>query len=373
MTDASSLKALCHETKALIIVSEFEARRMPMFQLRAVLGVIVKDDEERKHVIDLVESDLKATGYQEEQISTFLTELLASAPAKLIGDPAIHTTRRLRSPFTLGFEANAHETSPVVDKAQPMPARGLTGIVSFPSQLPTSQPANAMDKSPEARSNINVRNNSNDVLEALTPPPPDFTPLANPLHPPPPPAAATPARRGSQIFDLSKQNPTSNVPSAPSPATPDMLLPVGQKTFARHTMIFGGENARLKVTMGTRPLILIADDDKRIRMVFRLRIEEAGYDVVECGDGNEAWERIQQGELALIVLDMKMPGLHGLEVLSRMVDKQLKIPVIVCSAYDQLEDEFVVQTYPSLRYLVKPISPETLVNTIKELLAVVGG
>jgi len=57
-----------------------------------------------------------------------------------------------------------------------------------------------------------------------------------------------------------------------------------------------------------------------------------------------------------------------LEVLSRMADKQFRIPVIVCSAYDQLKDEFVVQTYPRLRYLVKPVAPEQLVGSIKELL-----
>ena len=117
-----------------------------------------------------------------------------------------------------------------------------------------------------------------------------------------------------------------------------------------------------------RPVILIADDDKRIRMVFRLRMEESGLTVVECSDGTEAWERIQQGDISLAVLDMKMPGLHGLEVLSRMADKQFRIPVIVCSAYDQLKDEFVVQTYPRLRYLVKPVAPEQLVGSIKELL-----
>jgi DNA-binding response OmpR family regulator len=66
---------------------------------------------------------------------------------------------------------------------------------------------------------------------------------------------------------------------------------------------------------------------------------------------------------------MKMPGLHGLEVLSHMADKQITTPVIICSAYDQLQDEFVVRTYPNLRYLVKPVAPEALVSSIRELLA----
>ena len=78
VSDAAPLKALSLETKALIIVSEFEARRMPMFQMRAVFAAIVRDDEERKSVIDLVEKDLRATGYPDQQVGTFLSDLLAS-------------------------------------------------------------------------------------------------------------------------------------------------------------------------------------------------------------------------------------------------------------------------------------------------------
>jgi hypothetical protein len=83
MSDEAALKALSKETKALILVSEFEARRMPMFQMRAVLNAIARDDEEKKLIIDLVEQDLRATGYPADQIATFLSDLVvATATAK---------------------------------------------------------------------------------------------------------------------------------------------------------------------------------------------------------------------------------------------------------------------------------------------------
>lgn len=105
MIDISALKALSRETKALILVSEFEARRMPLFQLRAVLDTIVRDDEEKKTIVDMVENDLRATGYPPEQIAAFLSDLLTIAPPKPIThEGAILTTRKLRSPFALGFE-----------------------------------------------------------------------------------------------------------------------------------------------------------------------------------------------------------------------------------------------------------------------------
>lgn len=70
----------------------------------------------------------------------------------------------------------------------------------------------------------------------------------------------------------------------------------------------------------------------------------------------------------MVILDMKMPGLHGMEILSRLVSRSRKPPVIVCSAYDQMKDEFVVQTYPRLRFFVKPVSTDQLLATVQELL-----
>jgi hypothetical protein len=52
-----------------------------------------------------------------------------------------------------------------------------------------------------------------------------------------------------------------------------------------------------------------------------------------------------------------------------MVDSQIILPVVVSSAYDQLGDEFVVATYPKLRYLVKPVPPDKIVEAMNELLA----
>ena len=72
---------------------------------------------------------------------------------------------------------------------------------------------------------------------------------------------------------------------------------------------------------------LIVDDESLARERLRqLLQDEPEIELMgECADGTEAWARIQQGDISLAVLDMKMPGLHGLEVLSRMADKQYRI------------------------------------------------
>lgn len=123
---------------------------------------------------------------------------------------------------------------------------------------------------------------------------------------------------------------------------------------------------------GTKPdakRILIADDDTRIRMVFRKRLEDNGYRVTEVADGQSAWEKLQHERYDAAILDMKMPGLHGLEVLDRLTKKNADLPVVICSAYEQLQGEFVIATYPKLRFLVKPVPMDKLVATVNELTA----
>lgn len=332
MSDA--LKALCRETKALIVVSEFEAKRMPLFQLRAVLEQIVRDDEERKVVIDLVERDLRATGYPPDQVTAFLSELLSLAQPKPISpnDQGLLGTRRLRSPFAMGFE-------------QGEPAASVSGTAGGTTRIHSKPVLGAGFLA--------------NKLEPASPPPPDM-PLpvkSNAVIPTSPAPIPLPSRRSTLMFEQNKPN---------VPTGGDGQTPVGERSVLKHEMVFGGKEQ--KPVLPNKPVVLIAEDDKRARMVYRLRIEAEGFSVIECEDGQEAWDRIQQGGIDAVVLDMKMPGMHGLEVLSAMAARPNPIPVVICSAYDQLEDEFVVKTYPKIKYLTKPVAPEKLTGAIRELI-----
>ena len=113
--------------------------------------------------------------------------------------------------------------------------------------------------------------------------------------------------------------------------------------------------------------VLLADDDARIRMVFRKKLEDNGYSIEEADNGEDAWKLLQEQQYGIAVLDMKMPGLHGLELLARLTAAGGKLPVIICSAYEQLQEEFVVSTYPKLRYLTKQVDVNKLVALVKEL------
>jgi two-component system response regulator (stage 0 sporulation protein F) len=116
--------------------------------------------------------------------------------------------------------------------------------------------------------------------------------------------------------------------------------------------------------------VLIADDDPRIRMIFRMKISGAGYNIIEAEDGDVAWEKVQNAKPDAIVMDMKMPGLHGLELLAKLTGMDKKIPVCVCSAYDQLRDEFVIANYPHLNYFVKPVDADELLVALKKMVPI---
>jgi CheY-like chemotaxis protein len=115
--------------------------------------------------------------------------------------------------------------------------------------------------------------------------------------------------------------------------------------------------------------VLVADDDAHLRRLFRTKLEAEGFRVIEAPDGREAWRLLQTAPIQALVLDLKMPGLHGLEILERLSESGGRLPVVVCTAYDRAEDEYAVISYPALRFLTKPVDPGHLAETVINLLA----
>ncbi len=348
MSPEELIKTLGRETKALIVVNEFEARRMPMFQLRSILNVLVANEEEKKIIIDLVENDLKATGYHPNQVTAFLQDLLNEEPVS--APQTLQVTRRLRSPFSRSFESAppAQAPAPLPAAQPPVAPTALPGYSIRPAGQPAGGTAaytmpNAPVKMPPAGSTP-VRQ-TGVGLPAVNPPTQPQGQRVAPIRPPSNVAAP-------------------KVPLSTGPVTGNPNASHG--TSKPGDAMFFGSGAGVEVA--TKPKVLLADDDKRIRIVFRMCLERLGCQVVEVEDGNEAWKILQEDAFSMVVLDMKMPGLHGLEVLTRMTAKQIHTPVIVCSAYDNLKDEFVVATRKNLKYLVKPVAAESLDSAARELL-----
>ena len=79
--------------------------------------------------------------------------------------------------------------------------------------------------------------------------------------------------------------------------------------------------------------ILIVDDEKSIRILYHDELTEEGYDVITLGDGSKLQEVIEQQRPDLIVLDIKLRGYDGLDLLQDIRNGNYDMPVILCSAY----------------------------------------
>jgi DNA-binding NtrC family response regulator len=97
--------------------------------------------------------------------------------------------------------------------------------------------------------------------------------------------------------------------------------------------------------------ILIVDDEKHIRMLYKVELEDEGHEVTTAADGHNLLERIQRDKPELIVLDIKMAGYNGLDLLLEIRHRFYNLPVILCSAYDTFKRD--IKSIAADRYVVK--------------------
>ena len=112
--------------------------------------------------------------------------------------------------------------------------------------------------------------------------------------------------------------------------------------------------------------ILLVDDEEAIQVIYREEFEEEGYTVVSARDGREGLERFEQDKPDLVILDIQMPGMNGIEVLRQMKMMNPKIPVILSSAYQEFKRD--LGTWASEEYVVKSGNLEHLKDTVKKFL-----
>ncbi|HEB02154.1 MAG TPA: response regulator [Nitrospirae bacterium] len=112
--------------------------------------------------------------------------------------------------------------------------------------------------------------------------------------------------------------------------------------------------------------ILVVDDDSHILKLYKLELEEDGYDVVTAANGQEAMERFDSDEPDLVTLDILMPDIDGISLLRQMKEKKPRLPIIMSTAYDY-RDDFAV--WASEAYMVKSADLSEMKEMIKKLLA----
>lgn len=122
--------------------------------------------------------------------------------------------------------------------------------------------------------------------------------------------------------------------------------------------------------MNGRSLVLIADDDGDILSLVKAVLERSGHEVVAASDGAEALASVRARKPDLVVLDIAMPEVDGLEVLRRLrADPTTsELPVVLLSARAQEADVQRGFAIGASAYLKKPFSPRELSEHVAELL-----
>ena len=116
-----------------------------------------------------------------------------------------------------------------------------------------------------------------------------------------------------------------------------------------------------------RPVILIVDDDPGIREAFRLVLEE-DYELVEAVDGPQALDRVQNSPVDLVLLDVRLPGMDGIEVLERIKGIDENIEVVLVTAVQTVRAAVMAMKLGAFDYVTKPFDEDEILPLIHRAL-----
>lgn len=138
----------------------------------------------------------------------------------------------------------------------------------------------------------------------------------------------------------------------------------------------GGRDARLTGVDGgeckMKQRILVVDDELGPRESFRMLLKDR-FDVCTASNGEQALEAVREGEFLLVFLDLRMPGLDGIQVLKELRETHPELPVVVVTAYSSLETANQALALGAMSCLVKPFSARDVDRWVEKALAARAG
>jgi DNA-binding NtrC family response regulator len=116
------------------------------------------------------------------------------------------------------------------------------------------------------------------------------------------------------------------------------------------------------------PKVLIADDERHIAEGLQMLLSEEGYDVDTATDGRKAWDKVSGGEFGLVLADLKMPKMDGLELFAEMRQAGIESEVIIITGKGTVASAVEAMRYGAYDYLTKPLDVERLKALIPKAL-----
>jgi DNA-binding response OmpR family regulator len=116
------------------------------------------------------------------------------------------------------------------------------------------------------------------------------------------------------------------------------------------------------------PRLLIVEDEDSLRELYAEELEEEGYEITRAENGKTAVDLVKKESFDLIIMDIRMPEMDGIEALGKVISQNKKIPVIIYTAYSNYKSNFM--TWTADAYLTKSSNLDELKDKIKELVSV---
>ena len=117
----------------------------------------------------------------------------------------------------------------------------------------------------------------------------------------------------------------------------------------------------------SRPTVLVVEDEQSIASFVALYLKNAGYDVKTAATGAEALSQVAGGEISMILLDLMLPDIDGIEI-CRRVRQRSDVPILMLTARDEDVDKIIGLEVGADDYLTKPFNPRELVARVKSVL-----
>ena len=121
--------------------------------------------------------------------------------------------------------------------------------------------------------------------------------------------------------------------------------------------------------MGTTAQILIVEDEPNVRLVFRTALESNNYTLSTAEDGETALRWLGKSPADLVLLDLQMPNMGGMELLLRLRAEGNVVPVVIITAHGSIPDAVQAMKLGAIDFLTKPLTPEALRKVVSDVLA----
>jgi DNA-binding response OmpR family regulator len=121
--------------------------------------------------------------------------------------------------------------------------------------------------------------------------------------------------------------------------------------------------------LGPYRRVLVVDDEANLRQTIARILHQLGCEVTTAADGTEALQRLEVAPYDLVYLDIRLPGMDGLQVLRQIHDRYPQIAVVLLTAHASIQSAAEAVRLGATDYLIKPITPEALIARTRTILA----